>query len=389
MKILAGTFYRRRQKAKGKRQRAKVCRLFFHLRLLPFAFCLLIFNFSACGKIGDPLPPVPRAPLIIDELSVSQQGTQLMLSFPIVLTQRSPKLQRIDVYRLIESTDDPLGLPEETFSTRATIIYSLPGDQIPLNRSTITYPDPLNLKNGSRNSRYRYAVQLVTSNGAMADFSNYALITPLFDLALPPLGLQATQRETETEITWSAPTANENGTSPANVTAYNIYRRVDGSSETLTKLNTEPLLETRFVDRNFQFGAKYEYVVRALSLLPGDPSLSNAIESDQSVMVYTPKDTFPPAEPTPVTIASIAGIVSLYWPLNSEPDVVGYNIYRAEDEKAPFEKWIKLNPQLHKTASFRDDKVQVGKQYFYQVSAVDTSNNESSRSAIVSELVAP
>jgi hypothetical protein len=350
---------------------------------------VIVLIITGCGKIGDPLPPIPRAPLTIDDLAVTQQGTQLTLSFPIVLTQRSPKLQRIDVYRLIESTDDPLGLPEETFSMRATIIYSLPGDQIPLNRSTITYPDPLNLKNGLRNSRYRYAVRLVTSMGATADFSNYALITPLFELALPPVRLQANQRETETEITWSAPTANENGTSPANVTAYNIYRRVDGSNDPLTRLNTEPLLETRFVDRNFQFGAKYEYVVRALSLLPGDPSLNNAIESDTSSLVYTPKDTFPPAEPTPITIASIAGIVSLYWPLNSEPDVVGYNIYRAEDEKAPPDKWIKLNPQLHKTASFRDDKVQVGKQYFYQVSAVDASSNESSRSAIVSELVAP
>jgi hypothetical protein len=344
---------------------------------------------TGCGKIGDPLPPIPRAPLIIDELTVSQQGTQLMLSFPIVMTQRSPRLQRIDVYRLIESTDDPLGLPEEIFSARATIIYSLPGDQITLNRSTITYADPLNLKNGSRNSRYRYAVQLVTSTGAMADFSNYALITPLFDLTLPPLDLQASQRETETEITWSAPTANENGTSPANATAYNIYRRVEGSNAPLTKLNPEPLLETRFIDRDFQFGTRYEYVVRALSLLPGDPSLNNAIESDTTTLVYTPKDAFPPAEPTPITIASIAGIVSLYWPLNSEPDVVGYNIYRAEDENAPPDKWIKLNPQLHKTASFRDDKVQVGKQYFYQVTAVDTSGNESQRSAIVSELVAP
>src|SRR5262245_22203025 len=38
---------------------------------------LLPVFFSACGKIGDPLPPIPRAKLNIEELSVEQQGTNL------------------------------------------------------------------------------------------------------------------------------------------------------------------------------------------------------------------------------------------------------------------------------------------------------------------------
>jgi fibronectin type 3 domain-containing protein len=80
-------------------------------------------------------------------------------------------------------------------------------------------------------------------------------------------------------------------------------------------------------------------------------------------------------------------MVSLFWPLSAEPDVVGYNVYRAEDENVPPEKWVKLNPELHKTASFRDDKVEVGKKYFYQITAVDAYSNESARSETVSETV--
>ncbi len=402
MKILVDIFCEteRRRDGETERRRDRESRLSVppSLRLsvspslclsVSLSLCLSVF-FVGCGKIGDPLPPIPRAPLVIDELTVAQQGAQVILRFPIVRTQRSPKLQRIDVYRLIESADDPLGLTEETFSTRATIIYSFPGDKIPLDKSIITYPDSLNLSNGARNSRYRYAVQLVSDGGAAADFSNYATITPLFNLALPPAGLQAKQRETEVEIAWSAPASNEDGTAPANIAGYNIYRRAGESKDPFVKLNAEPLRETRLIDRNFQFGAKYEYVVRALSLLPGNASLTSAIESNESaILSYTPKDTFPPAAPAPITIASIGGIVSLYWPLNPEPDVAGYNIYRAEDEKTPPDKWIKLNPQLHKTASFRDDKVQVGKQYFYQVAAVDNYGNESARSAAASEVVAP
>jgi fibronectin type 3 domain-containing protein len=102
-----------------------------------------------------------------------------------------------------------------------------------------------------------------------------------------------------------------------------------------------------------------------------------------------PKDTFPPAPPKPVTIASINGIVSLFWPLSPEPDAAGYNIYRTEDENAAPEKWVKINPELYKTASFRDDHAQVGKKYFYQITAVDAAGNESVRSETVSETVAP
>ncbi len=353
--------------------------------LLPFAFCLLIFSFVGCGKIGDPLPPIPRAPLIIEELSVTQQGTQLVLSFPLVRNSRSPKLQRIDVYRLIESVNDSAGLPPEAFSERAGLITSI--EQIPAQTSTITYRDPLDLKTTARNQRYRYAIRLVNAAGQAADFSNYATAEPLLDLALPPIELKAIQREKEIEVSWSTPASNESGTTPANVAAYNLYRKV---GESIIRLNPEPLLQPRFIDRNFQFGANYQYIVRALSLLPGNAALSTAIESNESVaLAHTPKDTFPPAAPGPITIASIGGIVSLFWPLNQETDIAGYNIYRAEEEQTPSEKWIKLNPQLHKTASFRDDRVQVGKKYFYQITAVDTYGNESARSTTESETVNP
>lgn len=346
--------------------------------------CLLVLS-AGCGKIGDPLPPIPRAPLIIEELNVQQQGTELVLRFPLVRTNRSPKLQRIDVYRLVESVNDPPGMSQETFSARAGLVTSI--EQIPQKTSTITYRDSLDLKSGARNLRYRYAVRLVNAAGQAADLSNYATIEPLFDLSLPPADLKAVQREKEIDLSWAPPASNESGTSPANIAGYNLYRQVGDS---VAKLNATPLGEPHFIDRNFQFGTRYQYTVRALSLLPGNASLNAAIESNESLpLIHTPKDTFPPIAPGPLTIASIGGIVSLFWPLNQETDIAGYNIYRAEAENTPPEQWIKLTPQLHRTASFRDDHVQVGKQYFYQITAVDIYGNESPRSATVSETVNP
>src|SRR5215468_396017 len=388
MKISADTFCKMETGRRGdgetggKRDREKS----LFLRLLVSLSPLLLVFINACGKIGDPLPPIPRAPLKIDELGVEQQGTKLILSFPFTRTART-RLQRVDVYRLIEPTDAPQGLPIETFSEKAHVIYSIPADEIPLNSSKVVYNDTLDMRSELRNKRYRYAIRMFNTAGQAADFSSYAMIEPLFNLSLPPANLNAKQFETRIEITWDQPTGNMNETSPANVAGYNIYRR---TGESVYRINPEPLREPRFINRNFQFGVNYQYIVRSLSFTPGKASLSEAIESnDSQPLDHTPKDTFPPAPPKPVTIASINSIVSLFWPLNAEPDVIGYNIYRTEDENAPPEKWIKLNQELYKTASFRDERVQVGKRYFYQITAIDAYGNESVRSETVSEVVNP
>jgi hypothetical protein len=347
-------------------------------------FLLLSGLLAACGKIGDPKAPLVRAPLKVDTLSVEQRGAHLSLKFPFNREPRA-KLQRIDVYRLLEPLDAPMGLPIETFSERSSVVYSILADDVPIGSSDVGYNDPLNVKSDLESKRYRYAVQVYDADGRGAGFSNYAMIQPLLNLALPPGGLTARQVEKQVEITWDLPSGNMNETYPANVVGYNIYRRQGGG---FNKINAEPLREPRFIDRDFQFGVNYHYVVRSLSFKPGSASLSELIESDDSSpLEHRPKDTFPPTPPHPITIASINGIVSLFWPLSAEPDVVGYNIYRTQEEGAPLEKWVKINPELHKTASFRDDHAQVEKKYFYQITAVDASGNESVRSETVSETV--
>jgi hypothetical protein len=339
---------------------------------------------GACGKVGPPLPPERRAPLVVKVLNVEQQGGHLILSFPFTRTPKT-QMQRIDVYRLIEPIDAPMGLPIEIFSEKASVVYSILADDVPLDNSGVVYKDALNVKGETQNKRYRYSVRMFNTAGQAFDFSNYATIEPLLNLALPPTKLAAKQVETQIEITWDPPDGNMNETSPANVVGYNIYRRQGGA---LNKVNVDTLLEPRFVDRNFQFGAKYQYLVRSLSFKPGSASLSESIESDNSrPLDHTPKDTFPPAPPKPLTIASINSTVSIFWPLSAEPDVVGYNVYRTDDENSPPEKWVKLNTELHKSASFRDDSAQVGKKYFYQITAVDAFSNEGPRSETVSETV--
>ncbi len=388
MKTSVGTSCK---KTEDSRQKTVDGRLSARREPLPALFCLLstafYLLFSGCGKIGDPLPPIPRAPLMVNELKVVQQGSRLILSFPISRPPRSERLQRIDIFRLIEPESAPLGLTQEAFGERASVIATIPGEQVPAGSSTITRPDLLELTQQAKGLRYRYAVRLYNKDGRAADFSNYAMITPLIELAAAPTGLATQLTPTEIAITWTPPVANENGNRPANIAGYNIYRK---TGDNLVRLNAQPLQEPRFVDKAFQFGTPYAYEVRSLSFTPGNANLNEAIEGNASApLVFTPRDTFPPGAPASITIASINAQVSLFWPSNPEADLAGYNIYRSEDANAPADKWVKLNARLHLPTTFRDDRVQVGKTYFYQVTAVDTAGNESARSEVKSETVNP
>ena len=346
---------------------------------------------AGCGKIGDPQPPVAKTPLGIDDLRIIQEGGRLTLTFPVVRSRQTRRIERIDIYRMIEQSSDPLGIPADIFTSRASIIASIPADQIPVSRSTVTYVDPLEMKNIRRGVRYRYAVRTINPDGAAGDLSNYVTIIPLADVAAPPANLTATQQEREIVLTWQAPTANSTGSVPVNLAGYNIYRRLAGGTDAPVRINGAPLKETLFNDRNFQFGVSYEYLVRAISLPPtAAPESSDAvaIESDESrLLLHLARDTFPPAAPTAVTVASINRVVSLFWPLNHAADGAGYHVYRAEEEGTPPSNWRRLNSQLQQGGSWRDDRVVVGRTYLYQITAVDRFGNESARSEIIRETV--
>jgi len=77
---------------------------------------------------------------------------------------------------------------------------------------------------------------------------------------------------------------------------------------------------------------------------------------------------------------------TLSWNKNPEPDVAKYNIYRnlgAAPTKVPGN----LFASVPATTTTFVDTVTVGGDYFYAITAVDTSNNESALSASVDKVV--
>jgi fibronectin type 3 domain-containing protein len=358
-------------------------------RLLTFAFCIFTFAFSlsGCGKRRPPLPPVEAVPQRTELLSGVQRGNLVILSWPAP-RRNAPdvsvqSIRRVDVYRLAEGIRDPLPLTEEEFSERATLIGSVPFGQIAQAKDTISYTDELSL---TEPVRLRYAVRYVNASGQRASFSNFLLIEPAASVSQPPV-VNPSPEVTQNALTirWQAPSANVDNTTPANLIGYNVYRSARSQNEPAqTPLNARPITATSFADQTFSFGEEYVYVVRAVSLGTGGEHVESLNSNSVSV---TPRDIFPPAQPTGLSVVASPPpqhLINIFFAVNQERDVAGYNLYRSEDPNQP-KPWSKLNRSLLDRTTYKDESVQTGRKYFYYVTAVDTSGNESAPSEVQSE----
>jgi predicted phage tail protein len=360
--------------------------------LLLLACCLLpcALAFSACGKRRPPQPPVENVPQRTELLSGVQRGNQVILSWPAprrnAPDESVQSIRRVDVYRLAEAVNDPLPLTEEEFSARATLIGSVTQEQLSAAAATtLAYTDELSL---SEPVRLRYAVRYVNAAGQRASFSNFLLIEPAASVSQPPAVSQTPEvRENAVVIRWTAPEANVDGTRPANLLGYNVYRSARSQNEPAqTPLNSRPVEATSFADQTFAFGEEYVYVVRAVSLGTG----GEPVESLNSNPVEArPVDTFPPAAPTGLTVAAAPTPlrISVFFAANQERDIAGYNLFRSSDPNLPKDQWTKLNRTPLERTTFQDEAVKSGQRFYYYVTAVDKAGNVSPPSEVQSEAV--
>lgn len=346
---------------------------------------------AACGKVGPPRPPLTRGPVRPGQLSVVQRGDRIRLSWAAphldLRENEASAVRRVDIYRLRQNRDvAPIAFDDE-FEELADIVGFLDYEDIKKQLkgdSRLEFEDRLDLSKPAAliNTRFVYAVRYVDGRDRPQTFSALVSVEPVPGIAGAPGGLRATERQDEVVLEWNAPEKNLDGSSPAQVVGYNVYRTKPAATRLGRPLNERPLTETRFVDRNFLYLTPYVYVVRSVSQAP-----DTLVESSDSPrMELTPRDLFAPSAPTSVTVASAGGVVSLFWPTNPERDVVGYVIFRGDAEAGP---WLRLNERPLDRTTFRDDRVRTGTKYFYRVSAVDRYGNESAQSEVVSETASP
>lgn len=340
-----------------------------------------LLSIAGCAKIADPLPPEILIPKAAVDLTAEQRADHAVLkvSFPKLNTNGTAvtTLRRVEIYRLAEDASGASTvkqIPESQFHSKADPILSIPADRL----SDYRHQDLLviedrfsSLKQSEIYTRaFRYAVLFVNDKDQAAGFSNQAVISPVA-IPLPPARLAAEVAETSLDITWSAPSENMDGSAPARIRGYNIYRSEEPNAVPDKPVNPLPLQKPEFKDVKFQFDRTYYYWVRALGGFQKSP-----VESFPSdVLAVTPRDTFPPLPVVNFNVLLENGAALLLWNPSPSPDVAEYRIARKEKR---MEEWKQLPGKLNATVhSYRDQDIVSGIEYQYNIIAVDKHGNKS------------
>jgi len=359
----------------------------FELRISIF----VIFLLAGCGAPGDPRPPRKVVPAAVADLSARQQGEAVALSFaPPQAAADGEALAEppeIEIYRgtlRADGTADP-----DSFR----MVYTVPGAMLARMSAggQVRFRDVISAEEvrAHPGAGYAYRVRSRVSKKRASGDSNTAIVR----LYPPPervSGLAAHLTETAIQLTWNAA-----ATGGAAVSGYRVYRgELEPSSAqeaaadvSKAKWKSPPALlgpatGAEFADTQFVFGATYLYTVRAVSAIAGDDA--NSLESpDSAAVLVEARDIFPPGAPQGLVAVYVpggerpAGQAELSWTMNTESDLAGFRVYRSEKEGTA---GTNLTPELLPTPAFRDNSIEAGHHYWYTVTAVDRSGNESAAS---------
>jgi len=164
-----------------------------------------------------------------------------------------------------------------------------------------------------------------------------------------------------------------NNNTEGDLAGYDIYRSTT-SGGGYSKINLDRTLNVFYDDVNISGGVTYYYVVTAVDTSFNSSDFSNEVSA-------TPTDTTPPSAPTGLSASANDSMVSLNWNNNPEGDINGYNVYRSLTSGSGY---VKINPSLLSNSDYIDNSVSNGTTYYYVVTAVDTSSNQSGYSSQVS-----
>ena len=217
---------------------------------------------------------------------------------------------------------------------------------------------------------YYYIVKAVDTSFNKSAASNQVSATVTTDAVPPsaPTGLSATSGRGMVSLDW-------NNNNESDLAGYNLYRSTTPGSG-YVKLNGALLSSSDYVDSDVIGDVTYYYFVTAVDTSTNESGGSSEVSA-------TPSDGTPPSVPTGLTAVAGDGTVSLDWYDNGESDLAGYNVYRSTTSGSGY---VKINGWLLDISEsyYTDDSVTNGTTYYYVVTAVDGSSNESGYSGEVS-----
>jgi hypothetical protein len=313
-----------------------------------FLLVAVAFVLAGCGYLGDPQPPLANIPPRVNDLAAVQRGGLIIVQFTVPTRTTEghpiPKPLKLD---LRAGTADQF--EENQWAEHARQIP--PGA---LADGMARYEIPSGDWTGKE---VILGVRSVAGNGKRSPWSNFAIV-PVVTPPEKPSGVAPTVVEQGVRLTWQG-----------RGTDFRIFRKTgDGSYAPLASVQSH-----EWTDTATEFGTRYTYLVQSIVKLDNRKEAESEL-SDEAPIV--PRDIFPPAAPQGVQGSTAPNSIELNWERNTEVDLNGYRVYRGGGNGA-----LQKIADVSVVPSYSDRKVEHGKTYRYQISAVDQSGNESPRSA--------
>ncbi len=341
-----------------------------------------------CAQTGPPLPPSLELPKPPSDLRATRKGDRVTLTWsePRLTTDRQG-IRYIGPTLVCRSS-------ESEITTCTNQVAILPAPTAPAPKPTAsrpapqTYTDtlPASLQQPDPSAEVTYAVEVLNRNARGSGVSNRVHVPAIATLP-PPNDLATELTDDGVVLTWTSIPESVNSAGMQH--RYRIYRR-DETSGKDALAGELPLGEpgpVHFTDSGLTWEQTYLYRVTTVSIVKRPDSEVQVEGDDTSPVRVIAHDVFPPSVPSGLQ-AAFSGegqkpFIDLVWAPVTTADLAGYNVYRGEANEAP----IKLNSELVKSPSYRDNAVASGETYTYSVSSVDVRGNESQHSEAASESV--
>ncbi len=163
---------------------------------------------------------------------------------------------------------------------------------------------------------------------------------------------------------------------------YVVYRSEDDGAA----VAVDSTFRTQFGDRALEYEANYTYYVTAVDNFGREGARSNAVSGQ-------PFNNLAPLAPT--ILRAVAHNIEIFdqleialdWNANDEADLVGYRVYRStQPDFAPAADLLRAEVE---TPRFKDDQIEIGTVYYYQVTAFDRGDKESEGSLGARDVALP
>jgi hypothetical protein len=336
--------------------------------LLAALLMLLVAMLASCGRKTELLTPDSPRPEGVKDLSATVRDAVAFLSWSVPTKNVEGKdlppggIVEFSVYRAEIDRER-----KRPYYKQVAVIDLANPSPARIRDGTVLWSDS-GLKYGKM---FAYRVRAYGIGGAVSAYSAEVRIVPLLSLA-PPKRVTGKAGDSVVELSWDPVTTLSDGSAYQGFVGYNVYRGTEPGRQEKAPRNKEPVRTNAYRD-SVANDRTFYYLIRAVD--GPAPSGKESLDSDE--VSATAKDLTPPAQPTGLTVVPGIGRVFLTWNENREGDLAGYQVYRATKSGGEYER-LTEKPIFRTTYS--DTSVKQGMTYYYTVTAMDKSGNESLRS---------